>query len=473
MAMTVLLPSFFVIQATSGGPYLSVPENLPESLPSGFLKFQEKEIWSPRAKFAVEPSETAGDDTLVNIRSCYNNKYWVAHQINDAYWVAASADKPQEDQTKPECTLFQPHLIDRGVHLFYASMSMYASTSAGEWTDGLLISGSKLAFNVVDWQTLVILPAQVSFKSEVEGKYLCTRVVDTSPHLRLESGLDAGDPHELIPTADGNYRIKDIQSGKFWRRSPSDWILDDVEENNNNDDNDFLFSFVKISDSVFALRSLGNSRFCGRLTGDEKTDCLSAGYPTITRETRLIVEDRATTTYISDLTYRLSDSRIYNVETQEVANAFATNTNSDKESMVTLVFASSESRTTKWTNSTSLPSGKVNFNVTQVPVVMDGAIALSNESGRAYEWGVVETVASTNEMTYNIVVPPLTAMKVTLVCTKASCDVPFSYTQRDVLPQGQTILTLKNDGIFTGSNSYNYTFESTMQPLNDEGKLYM
>ena len=101
MAMT-LLPRFLVLK--SGGKYLTVPENLHESLPSGFLKFDEEQIWSPRVKFAVEP----GDGRLVHIRSCYNNKYWVADPIQQLLWIVAAGDKPEEDQSKDSCTLFEP-----------------------------------------------------------------------------------------------------------------------------------------------------------------------------------------------------------------------------------------------------------------------------------------------------------------------------------------------------------------------------
>ncbi|KAI3688277.1 hypothetical protein L1987_81988 [Smallanthus sonchifolius] len=465
MTITVF-PNYFVLQATSGGPYLSVPQDLP----SGFLKFKEKLIWSPHAKFAAEPSGN-GDGTLVNIRSCYNNKYWVVHKINNDYWVAASAGKPQEDQTKPACTLFQPQLGDQGVSLISAGMSMYASTSGS--TDGLLISDSKLDFNVVDWETLVILPPRVSFKSEVEGNYLCSRVIETKPYLRFESGLDnVGDPHhELFPTADGNYRIKDMHSGKFWRRSPSNWVLEDGEENDNEPGD--LFSFIKLSDSVFALRSLGNNTFCG---GDGKTDCLNAQYLTISKETRLIVEEPVLERHILDLTYRLSDSRIYYEQSEVVSQAIATNTNPDEESTVNLDFSSAEPRTTYWTNNASSAFGikLVNLNVTNVPFIVNGQVELvTTEPVHTYEWGVAETKVTTKQQTYTVVVPPLTTMKITLKRNKAACDVPFSYTQRDLLKSGEIVTTIKDDGIFTGSNSYNNSFETSKVVEDDQGRLYL
>ena len=44
--------------------------------------------------------------------------------------------------------------------------------------------------------------------------------------------------------------------------------------------------------------------------------------------------------------------------------------------------------------------------------------------------------------------------------TKGYCDVPFSYTQRDVLVNGQTVLTDHDDGLFTGFSCYNFHYQS-------------
>ncbi|KAI3822922.1 hypothetical protein L1987_10523 [Smallanthus sonchifolius] len=451
MAMT-LLPRFFVMRATSQGPYLGVQENPPPIRPSGFLVFDEKQIWSPRVKFAVEQSET-GDGTLVHIRSCYNNKYWVAHDILRQVWIGASADKPLEDQTDPACTLFRasPSTISGtpGFQLLSIGRSMHVLRDESI-PGGLTLSpfpGSTIP--TVDW----------------ENRYY--------NYHRFKSGLDIGDPlvaHELFPTPDGNYRIKNLHFGKFWRRSPN-WIWADAQDNNNS--NDTLFSFVKISDGVIALHNLGNNNFCGGLTTEGKTNCLNAQYPTMSRQTRLMVEERVLQRDISDVRYRLSDSRIYQEEIQEVSHAFATNDSSDKENTVTLTYSTSDSRTTTWTNSVSVTLGvSVTFKTTIIPVIKKGEVQASIEFGYTHEWGVTETIEHTREASYAVVVPPLTTMKVTLMCTRAVCDVPFSYTQRDLLTNGERVTTIKDDGIFTGINSYNFYFQSSKVVEDDQGRIY-
>ncbi|KAI3688275.1 hypothetical protein L1987_81986 [Smallanthus sonchifolius] len=467
MAVILSLPRFFTLKFNTL-PYLSVPENPPPTLPPGFVKFEENQILSPRAKFAADPSQT-GDATLVNIRSCYNNKYWVVHEVRPFYWITASADKPQEDRTKPGCTLFQAQQgVQQQLLLFSIGASMYVILGGGdnEWKYGLrLIPEAPHGFAVVDWEMLAILPPHVSFRHE--GNYLCSRFIDGAPYLVFESGLDAGDPlvaHDLSPTNDGSYRIKSVHFGQSWRKNPQNWIwADGVEEGLR--PWDILFSFVKISDGVFALRNVGNNAFCGGLTRDGNTDCLNARYPTISTEARLVVEERALQRDISQLTYRLSDSRIYQEEIQEVAHAFTTNHSADKETTVTLSYASSVSRTTNWTNDSSLTmSGvKVNLEFTTVPVIENAEVKLSTEFSHEYEWGVAKTTESTRQETYTVLVPPLTTVKVTLMCTKAACDVPFTYTQRDLLISGERVTTIKDDGIFTGINSYNFRFESSVQ----------
>ncbi|GJT97401.1 Hfr-2-like protein [Tanacetum coccineum] len=116
MAMT-LLPRFFVPE--SGRRYLSVTENLSAGLPSGFLKFDEEQIWNPRVKFEVD----------VHIRSCYNNKYWEALPDRTRV-ISASGEKPEEDRSKVSCTLFEVHPVlgnTGALRLRFVQSGIYAS----------------------------------------------------------------------------------------------------------------------------------------------------------------------------------------------------------------------------------------------------------------------------------------------------------------------------------------------------------
>ncbi|XP_076885503.1 uncharacterized protein LOC143535052 [Bidens hawaiensis] len=374
-------------------------------------------------------------------------------------WICASAEKPNGG------TLFRvSYSTSSGTSGFkFLSIYGYVVNKNGNLC-GLMLSNEGDIFPAVDWETLVILPSQVSFKSDdLGGNYLCSRVCDGYYNYhRFEPGLDIGDPrvaHQLFPTTNGNYCIKSLYYGKFWRRSPN-WIWADAEDNNYS--NDTLFSFVKLSNNVIALRNLGNNYFCGALTTEGKTNCLNAHYPTISRQTRLIVEERVLQRYISNVRYRLSDSRIYQEEIQEVSHAFATNASPNKETTITLMYSISDSKTATWTNSVSMTFGvSIKFEVSLVPLIAKNGVEMSTEFGYKYEWGKANTTEQKRESSYAVVVPPLTKMKVTLMCTKAACDVPFSYTQHDLLTNGERVTTIKDDGIYTGINSYNFYFQSS------------
>ncbi|XP_076885504.1 uncharacterized protein LOC143535053 [Bidens hawaiensis] len=182
------LPNFFVLQATSQGAFLCVQEAPPPNRPPGFLIFDVPEILSPRVKFAMEGSSM--DQTLVHIRCCYTNKYWVVHDIQGQLWIGASSDKPVEDQADPSCTLFRVSMSGtQGIRFISIARKMSVITSDG----GLaVVIGSATEFQTVDWATLVILPSAVTFRSEdLNGDYLCSRVLDNNRNYhRFESGLE-------------------------------------------------------------------------------------------------------------------------------------------------------------------------------------------------------------------------------------------------------------------------------------------
>ncbi|XP_076889279.1 uncharacterized protein LOC143539997 [Bidens hawaiensis] len=478
------LPSFFVMQATSQGVFLSVQEAPPSNRPPGFLRFDVPEILSPRVKFAFERSVV--DQTLVHIRCCFTNKYWVVHDIQGQLWIGASADKPQEDRTDPVCTLFR--VSQSGTQGGFRFLSIARNMNVASSDSGLaVVSWNEPEFRTVDWETLVILLSIIAFRSEdLDGNYLCSRVLEKrNNYHRFESGLDIGDPlvaYELFPTSDGNYRIKSLHHGKFWRKNSitdgftdvTNWIWADAEDNNNS--NDTLFSFVKLDNDVFAIRNLGNNRFCGGHTTTEVKDirdCLNAHYENISRQTKLKIEERVLKREISDVRYRLADSRIYQEELQELSHAFAINDSPDKESTITLTYSESDSITTHWTNSLSVSFGvTTTFETYHVPAITSVGVALSTEFGYAHEWGVSKTTERTRTASYTVVVPPLTTMKVTHLCSKASSDVPFSYRQRDLLPTGEWISIDKDDGVYKGANTFNFHFQSEKVVPDAQGRVF-
>ncbi|KAK9079018.1 hypothetical protein SSX86_000687 [Deinandra increscens subsp. villosa] len=479
------LPDFFVLQAEGGGPFLRVVDQA-----SGLMKFDETDVWSPRAKFAIERSKT--QDLLhmnyVHIRSCFNNKYWKVKWVaarGQPDMIYASADEPNEEEKSKECTGFRPLSSDipvrlPGFRLCWISQYFYLEKNADNGNLCLSQSAGH-TFPTIDWRTLLVLPSQVSFRLQVVGpdakdygnggKYLCSSRVDGEPCLRFEPGVDPADTmaaYELIPTADGNYSIKDLTFGKFWRVTNFN-IVADAEERDLVHDNNTKFSPVKVSENAIALRSVGGNSFVGPAY-PSPAERLCVGYPTVTTKTRLIVEERVLKKEIANVTYRLSESKIYNEEVQEASHSFATNNSPDKETTVTLTYSLTDSKSNNWSNSESLTLGtKVEFKTAAIPIIAKNKVELSADFTYTHDFGSTETVETKREGSYTVVVPPLTTMKLSLMFTKALCDVPYSYTQSDSLYDGTLVSVEKDDGIYNGIMSFDFYFESIRTNLKEDG----
>ena len=59
----------------------------------------------------------------------------------------------------------------------------------------------------------------------------------------------------------------------------------------------------------------------------------------------------------------------------------------------------------------------------------------------------------------------MSRVRVSLLATKGHCDVPYSYTQRDTLMNGDQVTNYYDDGIYTAVNCYNFKYETKQEPL--------
>ncbi|XP_076932042.1 uncharacterized protein LOC143597418 [Bidens hawaiensis] len=350
---------------------------------------------------------------VVNIRSCFSNKYWVPHpDSTKTFKGIAAADKPLEDKLDPKCTLFRvsaDYTSDGtpGFQFFTVGTARKVDYNGFQLKlqDDQDQPDVQYTFLVVNWEDLVILPSQVSFKSQVlDGNYLGSGLTKGVNYHKFESGFDIGNPqvgYELVPAANGNYRIKSLNYGKYWRGG-SEWVVADAEDYSKSDDT--LFSFIKISDNVVAIRSLGTNKFCGAKQGDK---FLRTDYQDITNDTRITVEERVMKRKISHVRYRLGDSKIHDEVVQEVASEIATNDSPDKEAEASLKSSQTRSVTTTWNNSESLSFGtsvSVGLEVSEVPLVANSTfqVELSTEYGSTHEWGESKTTQTQTEASYTI-----------------------------------------------------------------------
>ncbi|XP_062079851.1 uncharacterized protein LOC133784573 [Humulus lupulus] len=476
---SLALPKFVVIKSRYNGKYLrriSVEESIQKGLPPTFLNFQGEDITSPFVKFEVERAKK--DPELVHIRCCHNNKYLAAPESN-SWWVMATADQPVEDDGRSS-TMFKPIKTDEFdneeyFRFFHPGSGHYACLwrAAKPHDDGLIAAYSSKdgdhcdVYKVLDWESLVIFPKTiVGFKMQgTENKYLSYRWIEGHPYLQFVPNdiADQTTGNEISSFGDGYIRIRNLSTGKFWRRSPN-WIWADSSDTTGND-KDTLFWPIKLSDNVVALRNLGNNYFCKSLTTEGKTECLNAGVPSITDEAKLEVVEGVISRSIYDLNFRPEDGRIYNVKVIEKAHEAAEN-NDDVENTMALKFSYKDTSSSTLGGSVSLKLGvKTTLQVDTIPLIFEGKIELSAECTGTHQWGSTNTVETLTESTYTVKVPPKTRVIVTLVASKGTCDVPFSYTRRDLLYNGNTIMNNLDDGIYTGVNTFNVDFQSRHEKL--------
>uniref|UniRef100_A0A5B7BBW4 Agglutinin domain-containing protein n=1 Tax=Davidia involucrata TaxID=16924 RepID=A0A5B7BBW4_DAVIN len=476
------LPRFVVVKSNYNNKYLQFKKEDVEV--HGFLQFSGEEVFSPYAKHEVQTAKCGKG--LVNIRCCYNNKYWRRWSPSH-YWIIAGADEPEEDKSKWSCTLFEPvylwHVRFRHVQLDHFSC-LWRLGKDNEY-DSCLFGGSKFsnkdkldAYTIIDWESLFILPKHVAFKGD-NGKYLSARQIEGHPHPYLQFASTScdikSDPtvgNQVFITGNGSVRIKSDHLGKFWRCSPDNWIWADSDHdhtttssNNSDSDSDTLFWPIKVNNNVVALRNLRNNNFCSRSKGG-KTSCLNAAVPTISKEARLQVEELVLSRNIYEVNYHIKDARIYNQSVVTLANRNAVNkTQNPKTVQVKLPYTEKTSWT--WNASISLKLGTKTNLKTGVPLIGDQKIVeISAEFNGEYQWGNTEDSTKAVEKVYEVAdVPPMSQVKVSLLATKASCDVPFSYSQCDTLTNGEEITYTMDDGVYTRINCFDFNYETKPENL--------
>ncbi|MBA0585159.1 uncharacterized protein LOC128039700 [Gossypium raimondii] len=472
--MRLALPNFIVLQPVDKIDYLGYIHEGGDH--DGYLRFMEPQAASPYAKFEIEFS--ASND-FVHIRSCQNNKYWERKQIlsiSGGYWVTATADKKEDDQSKESCTLFKVTSVDHAmntVRIMHVQSGCYLCCwrwDSEKYTRGMYSfytthdqNGFDI-FKFIDWNSLLILPRFVAFKG-YNNKYLCLRRVEWDlPYMQFSSD-DIGDSTvalEIFPTDDGYVRIKPVCTDKFWRRSPN-WIWADSNDSSSKN-TDTVFRPVRSDNKTIGLINLGNNAFCKSLTTEGKSDCLNAATYSLTKEARLIVEEPVLSREIYGVKYHLGNSRVYGEIVLIVAKNSASNF-SNEPATLDVKLSYTDIKTTNWKNSFSLKLGTkatMDFNI---PLIFEGKVELSGEVQTGIDWGETNTTTTVVDVVYKVTVPPRTKVIVCIIATKGMCDVPFTYMQRDTLYDGTSVTNEIQGGTYTGSNYYSTNFEAKEEAL--------
>ncbi|KAI3865108.1 hypothetical protein MKX03_011439, partial [Papaver bracteatum] len=161
---------------------------------------------------------------------------------------------------------------------------------------------------------------------------------------------------------------------------------------------------------------------------------------------------------ISNVIYQLTSARIYNERSLAlIADDSRNRSQHPQTSEINL--KTTVTNTTKWSTSVSIKQGVKMTGTYGVPKINSGSLKISSESTQSWDGGKTETESIEVGCVRTVTVPPMSRVKTSLMATQCSYDIPFSYTQRDVLMNGNTRVCTKNDGLFKGESGYNYNYE--------------
>ncbi|KAL6641730.1 hypothetical protein ACP70R_019911 [Stipagrostis hirtigluma subsp. patula] len=441
------------------------------------LEVSGDDVISSCTRFYAEPSKE--HQGHVHIRCCYNNKYWVAREDSHGYWcLLGDANKPREDLADPSCTLFRhepngDHAED--FNLQHARLKRAVCTLADAHpTEKTLRAGSLLLgnkpdddvymFSIINLAGQMVLPSHVCFKGD-NGLYLSAQYIEGYNYHQFSSD-DPSDPtvcNTIHTNKDGTIRIKSNHFGKFWRRSPN-WIWADSNDTSSNNP-DTVFRALLLGDGgKCALQNLGNGYFCKRLTTEGKTNCLNAAVPTVTREAQLELQETVLSRIICDVDYRVKDANIRALELRTLyGKTIANNTSTPQKSKLTIGYSVTKER--RWESSVSWKLGVTTTVTAGVPEILSESIEISSEFSGSYTWGETQSHTEEHSNEEEIEVPAHARVAVRVLATEGTCDIPFSYKQKDVLTNGKEVVTKVDDGIYRGVNSYGFQTEITEEKI--------
>ncbi|PIA25592.1 hypothetical protein AQUCO_11000011v1 [Aquilegia coerulea] len=415
-----------------------------------------------------------------HIRCCSNNKYLVNNIDKETCRVVAGAEKPEEDTSKSYCTLFQLENHESNVVIRHVPLGRFACfwQAAHPFFGGMYLASElpndkdkSHLYTLLNWEKLVVFPKRVAFKGD-DKKYIrlmhfrtgffeppdneATRKLLSFQQFAEEERNDQAE-YEVTTVGDGYVRIKSLANGKFWIRQSANWIIA-ASDKETSSDPDTLFEPIKIAGTtnVVVLRNLGNNLFCRRLWQSSRNiNCLSAASPNINEPLAvLVVEELVDSRQIYDIDFDLSRRRIYDESVISLDERTAENPTDETGRTLKVTQKYTDTKTTSWNTSKSLSFGaKATFKIAKIPVVKWGLdIELSVDHTTTNEWGGSNTSGVEKEATFEVSVPPRTKRTVFVIARQAACEVPFSYTQTDTLPNGKDVTERKYDGIYNGVN---------------------
>ncbi|KAK8571625.1 hypothetical protein V6N13_047290 [Hibiscus sabdariffa] len=437
--MAFHLPRSIVLAPQDNTKYLSYFREGGDT--DGFLKFFETQAVSPYATFDVE---TSCKKVLVHIRSRQSNKYWERiKKVSDTaeYWVAATAENKEDDQSKESWTLFKFIPAEGGaktVHIvhFQSGCNLCLWEGSDPALDRCVSAKFREydgrdndIFKIIDCKSLLVLPKYVALKGfnnmylGIEGNEVAYSADDLgNPDVAWATVFQMKEPCASNP-------LELITFGGLSRRGES------------------------------SLFSLENNKFCSKTKGSSSGIWYGPNAETINKEARLTLKEPVLSVDIYDVTYHLHNSRVYDQTTFMVAKNYASNyTDEQAHTDVKITYENVTTSVWKRNFSASLRlEAKTEFNI---PFVADRGVELSAEFHDE-----TKTRKPVTDVVHKVIVPAMTKVTVNLIATRAKCDVPFSFMQSATLYDGTISISEVEGAVYAGSNYYSIHFETEHEKL--------
>jgi hypothetical protein len=302
-------------------------------------------------------------------------------------------------------------------------------------------------FSVIDLEGQMLLPKHVCFKGD-NGKYLMVFI----SFLQFLSD-DIGDPlvRNIIETnSDGTIRIRSVPTGTFWTRAMRSNAIAPVPIGNASDADSVFRALLLERGGKCALQNLGNNNFCNR-----ESISIYAAVPTITREAQLELHETVVSRRIYSVEYHLDDVNISGLKPRDYFIKTIDNT-TDKPQKSKIAIGYDVTTETGWDSSVSLKLGVTTTMKAGVPLLTEASVEISYEFSGSYSWGETKSETKKYSSEEEVEVAAHTELTLRVVATEGTCDIPFTYTQEDILTTGETIVTNLGDGIYRGVNSYGF-----------------
>lgn len=387
------------------------------------------------------------------------------------------ADKPEVNQSYLNCTLFQPFFeVSNGnsvIRLRHVNTGNYVRRYNGIADSDSYRGCSTLlpklqpddntdGFTFIDWESVVILPDLIRIKGDNENH------LKACPYgfMNLSSKAENSSffEYEVSPSRNGGIRLKSVQFGTYWTCvDPGYWVWLKKASTADHDTNTVFLPTILDGNRIM-LRSLKNGLLCKRYTDAGRQNCLATlyNYPDVC--SYMEIEEAFTSRKIENVKYHLTDARLYNEKTLALITDDSSNrTKHPQTSQVNL--KTTVSNTTSWSISGSLELGVKFTGNLGVPLIASGELEISGQGIGTKQWGATTTENIEVGSVRTVTVPPMSRVKASLMATRVPYDIPFSYTQRDILKNGTTKVTERNDGVFTGHNGYDYKYDVIPLPL--------